>query len=80
MAFDRDAAKHLALEAIAGGILGKVEVVPVDSLPSGVYNFDPSGWQLFAVHRRNEFRVGGGEYLGVNSETGEVRNLGIIGE
>jgi hypothetical protein len=80
MALDLATAEQRALEAIAGGVLGEVEVVPVDSLPGIAYNFDPSGWLLFAVHRPNEYRVGGDEYLGVHSETGEVRALGIIGE
>ena len=80
MAIDRATAQRRAIETLACGPTYAVELEPVESLPGHVYGFDPSGWFLFAVHRRDELRVGGGEYLGVHSSTGEVRRLGIIGE
>lgn len=79
MAIDPANAQQRVLEAIAGGTHGSIEIVPVDSLPGPSYNFEPAGWMLFAVHRTNDPRVGGVEYVAVHGETGAVRILGVLG-
>jgi hypothetical protein len=80
MAIEIGKAHEVVLAAIAGGARDAVVVTPITSLPGAAYGFDPSGWLLFNVHRRNDFRVGGDEYVAVHSESGEFRHLGLIGE
>jgi hypothetical protein len=57
-----------------------ISIVPVESLPSPVYGFDPTGWRLFAVLDRKANKVGGTRYVAVSESTGEVRDLGHLGE
>ena len=69
-----------AIEFLRRRYRDSVELVPVDSLPTPVYAFDPAGWVLFAVIEMFPSRLGGTEYVAVSRSTAEVRYLGHVGE
>ncbi len=71
--------EQIAAQSVAKSLIEAHGLVPVDSLPGVVYNFDPTGRQLFALLSRRPM-VGATEYIAVNKSTGEVRRLGLVGE
>lgn len=77
---DRATAEQLLRKSMALSALDGVQFVPVDALDGQPYDFDPRGWWLYRVTRQNEFRIGGTEYVAIHPESGDIRNLGRLGE
>ena len=75
-----DEASDRALEFLCRQYRESIRLTPVDSLPAPVYGFDPNGWHLFAVTERIAQRVGATHYVAVSQSTGEVRDLGRVGQ
>ena len=71
--------EQIALQAAAKSLAGSDRLLPVDSLPDCVFDFDPTGWQLFALPSRRAM-IGATEYIAVHKSTGEVRMFGLVGE
>lgn len=77
---DRATAIQLLRKSMASSALDGVQFIPVDTLDEPAYDFDPLGWWLYSVTRQHEFRIGGTEYVAIHPESGDIRNLGRLGE
>jgi hypothetical protein len=77
---DRATAEQLLRKSMASSPLDGVQFIPVDTLDGPAYDFDPQGWWLYMVTRQNECRVGGTEYVAIHPDSGNIRNLGRLGE
>ena len=75
-----DEASKQALAFVRERFHDSIQLVPVNSLPSPVYGFDPTGWYLFEVSERTPSSLGGSEYVAVSRSTSEVLLLGRIGD
>jgi len=69
-----------ALDFLSRRYRESLRLGPVDSLPTPVYGFDPAGWHLFVISERTSSRTGADRYVAVSKSTGEVRDLGRLGE
>ncbi|WKZ12921.1 MAG: hypothetical protein QY320_02765 [Gammaproteobacteria bacterium] len=68
------------LDALAKRYRESIELVQVDALPAAAYDFDPDGWDLFAVLEKNVTRLGATEYVAIHRVSGEIQHLGMLGE
>jgi hypothetical protein len=75
-----DEAEALVKEFIRKSALDAVELILVDVLPSGTYGVVSDDWLYFLVAEKPPKGVGGDRYIAVNSNTHEVRDLGLLGE
>lgn len=74
---DPEEAQHLAREFVRE----LVDVRLCRQVPGNLYAFDPATEYLFAVIcMENLPHIGGTDYVAVSKATGEVRQLGSIGE
>ena len=67
-------------DAIAQKAAEETILTPVKEPHVPIYGFDPDGWLLYVMSRRNDCRLGGDEYVALNPETHEVLFLGVHGE
>lgn len=49
-------------DAIVQKFLEMIEVTRVETLPHPAYAFDPEGWEIYYIFRKDRIQVGGGEY------------------
>lgn len=68
-----------ALDFLCRRYRDSVQLVVVDSLPVSAYGFDPKGWDLFTVVRRESSTLGATHFVAVSRSTDEVRDLGRLG-
>ena len=79
MPIDLKAAKQLAIAGLKE-FGNSIELVHIESLHGPAYGFNPAGWLLFSVHRRDVLMVGGDWTVAIHTETGEFRDLGRLGD
>ena len=75
-----DEAHARAREFLCRRFCESLQLTRVNSLPAPVYDFDPSGWYLFAVTEQESWMFGSTAYVAVSQHTGEVRYLGRLGQ
>lgn len=80
MPIDLERARQLAIKGLQDRFGNSIELVRIESLHGPAYGFDPAGWLLFSVHRRNVLMVGGDWTVAIHPETGEFRDLGRLGD
>jgi hypothetical protein len=72
-------AKQRAIDALITKYREELRLIPTDTLPWPVYNFDSTGWLLFRVDVEAHC-VGWDEYVAIHPTTGKIRFLGELGE
>jgi len=69
-----------ALDAARKFLLNWIDVKACDKPPEGLYGYDSLKDFLFRVERKDGLYLGGTTYLAVSKATGQVRNVGTVGE
>lgn len=80
MPIDVEEGTLIARNSLGNRFRDSIDLFRVHSLPLPAYGFDPSGWLLFQVHQRDSTCMHGDWIVAVHSETGELRNLGWLGD
>jgi hypothetical protein len=80
MPFNKPEAEQHIRDAIARKVPRETCLIPVDSPSVAIYGYDPEGWLLYVILRRDDCRLGGDEYVAYHQKTHEVRFLGIHGD
>jgi hypothetical protein len=71
-------AEHLARVFVVDHVV-RIELT-LDENPPPAYNTPASEWHFFAYSVGEAWRVGGSDYIAVHKKTGQVRNVGRLGD